>query len=482
MKKQIFLLTMASFMALTSCSKTEKKENESDITSTTTSGENIVSEAKTESDDITLNYLASNFMSDSEKKLIEEFNAADNGYKIKLVSYNDMYEYTPIEEAPDLIGNPTEESMRNVKITMLQAITCGEIDMVSSYSVDPTTFDIFMSNDAFSDLYDFMESDPEINTSTLNSSVLKACETDGKLYSYPLMYGVKTLAGDPEYAGTKENVTIDEFIELWEAMPEGSMICGSDTQNYVYMYILREQLGSFINYKKGKASFDSPDFLKILEFCGTFYPENGEYHAPDYMAPNLATNVNLSSFQDFHNVFHDAYYTTEHDMTFIGYPSDCGMNSFITTQYPGIAINSRASSKKQQGAWEYIKLLSGEKAQYDLCIYKDRNMSNEITQHGYPINNTAFDKVAEDHMNGKVDMYPYTVGGVPVEPEAITPDELERLKNYIADTNHLYKELDRDLWELLEEEALLYFNGAQSAEQTAMMLQNRAEIYVSELQ
>lgn len=481
MKKQIFLLTMASFMALTSCSKTEKKENVSDITSTTTSGENIVLETKTESDDITLNYLAPYSMSDPEKKLIEEFNAADNGYKIKLVSYQDMYEYTPAEGDQDYISNPTEESVRNVKITMLQAINCGEIDMVSSYSVDPTTFNIFMSNGAFSDLYDFMESDPEINTSTLNSSVLKACEADGRLYSYPLMYGIKTLAGESEYVGTKENVTIDEFIELWEAMPEGSMICGHDTQNYVYMNILREQLGSFINYKKGKASFDSPEFIRILEFCGTFYPENGEYHELDYMSPNMATNVYLDSFKDFHDVFHDSYHTTEHEMTFIGYPSDCGKNSFITTQYHGISINSKSSSKKQQGAWEYLKLLSCEKAQYDLCVYYDENYRH-ITQHGYPLNNAAFDKVAEDHMNGKVDMDPYTVGGEPVEPEAITPDELERLKNYIADTNHLYKELDRDLWELLEEEALLYFNGAQSAEQTAKMLQNRAEIYVSELQ
>lgn len=476
--KKIPLILMTSLLALTSCSKTEKKENESDITSTTTSGENNISVP--ESDDITLNYLAPDSMSDSEKKLIEEFNATDNGYKIKLVSYHDMYEYTPIEGEQDLVGNPTDESIRNVRITMLQAINYGEIDMISSNAVDPSTFDIFMSNDAFSDLYDFMENDPEINTSTLNSSVLKACETDGKLYSYPFMYGIKTLAGDPEYAGTKENVTIDEFIELWENMPEGSTICGHNTQRYVYNYILREQFGSFIDYKKGTASFDSPEFIKLLEFCGTFYPETGYKPEPDHYTTDLATNVNLYSFQDFHNLFHD-YNNTDHEVTFIGYPSDCGMNSFIITEYPGFAINSKASSKKQQGAWEYLKLLSCEKAQYDLCVYYDENY-RRITQHGYPLNNAAFDKVAEDHMNGKVDMDPYTAGGVSVEPDAITSAELERLKNYIADTNHLYKELDRDLFELLEEETLLYFNGAQSAEHTAEMLQNRASIYVSELQ
>ena len=478
MKKRLLIL-MTSLLTLTSCSKTEKKENSSDITDTTTSDENNISDP--ENDVITLNYLAPDSMSDSEKKLIEEFNAADNGYNIKLVSYNDMYEYTPVDGDSDYVGNPTDESIRNVRITMLQAISSGEIDIISSNAVDPSTFDIFMSNDAFSDLYDFMENDPEINTSTLNSSVLKACETDGKLFSYPLMYGIKTLAGYPEYAGTKENITIDEFIELWEAMPEGSTICGSNTQRYVYMNVLREQFGSFIDYKKGKASFDSPEFIKLLEFCGSFYPDNGYKPEPDHYTIDLASNVYLNSFKDFHDVFHD-YNNKDHDITFIGYPSDCGMNSFITTEYHGVAINSKASSKKQQGAWEYIKLLSGEKAQYDLCVYEDANLGNKIAQHGYPVNNTAFDKVSEEHMNGKLDMDSYTVGGVPVEPEAITSPELERLKNYIASINHLYKALDRDLFEMLEEETLLYFNGAQSAEQTAKMLQNRAEIYVSELQ
>ena len=466
-------------MILTSCSKKEVKESESDITSTTTSGENNISEP--ESNDITLNYLGPAVMSASEKQLIEEFNAADNGYKINLVSYNDMYEYTPIDGATDFAGNPTDESIKNVKITMLQAINYGEIDMISSKAVDPSTFNIFMSKGAFSDLYAFMENDLEINTSTLNASVLKACETDGELFFYPLMYGIKTLVGDPEYAGTKENVTTDEFIELWENMPEGSTICGNNTQRYVYMYILREQFGAFVDYKKGKASFDSPEFIKLLEFCGTFYPETGYKPEPDHYTKDLATNVNLYSFRDFHNLFHD-YNNTDHEVTFIGYPSDCGMNSFITVQYPGFAINSKASSKKQQGAWEYLKLLSGEKAQYDLCVYVDENLSNKIAQHGYPVNNAAFDKVAEDHMNGKVDMEPYTVGSVPVEPEAINSAELERLKNYIAGINHLYKELDRALFEMLEEEALLYFNGEQSAKQTAEMLQNRASIYVSELQ
>jgi len=56
------------------------------------------------------------------------------------------------------------------------------------------------------------------------------------------------------------------------------------------------------------------------------------------------------------------------------------------------------------------------------------------------------------------------------------------LKKYVNSINTIDKPPDNDLSEMLEEETLLYFNGAQSAEQTAKMLQNRAEIYVSELQ
>ena len=68
-----------------------------------------------------------------------------------------------------------------------------------------------------------------------------------------MLYGFSTLYGFPEYVGTKENVSIDEFIELWENMPEGSTICGANTQRYIYNYVLREQFGSFAHGVFGRS-------------------------------------------------------------------------------------------------------------------------------------------------------------------------------------------------------------------------------------
>lgn len=482
MKKQIFPLLTASLLALTSCSSVGSTKKDVSQTENNTNEAESNTDTESESGDITLTYLASSQIFDAEAKLIEDFNAADNGYKIEVISYSDMYEYTPLEGDPDFIGNPTDDSVRNVRISMMQAISSGKIDIISSDAVDISTFNIFMEQGAFVDLYDFMENDPEINTSTLDAHVLETYETNGKLYCYPMLYGFRTLYGFPEYVGTKENVSIDEFIELWENMPEGSKICGNDTQRYIYYDVLREQFGSFVDYKTGKVTFDSPEFIRLLEFCGSFYPDNGEKQMPDYDSVNMALASGAGSFSSFAYLCRDSHSLNEdHEVTFIGYPSDCGRNAFLTSEYANLAINSQTSAKKQKGAWEYIRLLSSEEYQYDLGTFYDKDMDRTI-QKGFPINHAAYDRILEDHMSGKIDGGSYTASGVAYEAKIITPEEAERLKKYINSINAIDNPLDSDLSEMLEEETLLYFNGAQSAEQTAKMLQNRAEIYISELQ
>ena len=473
---------MASFMILTSCSSVSSTVKNSDETTNNINEVESNTDIESESGDITLTYLASSQIFDAEAKLIEDFNAADNGYKIEVISYSDMYEYTPLEGDPDFIGNPTDDSVRSVRISMMQAISSGKIDIISNGAVDVSTFNIFMGQGAFVDLYDFMENDPEINTSTLDAHILEAYETNGKLYCYPMLYGFRTLFGFPEYVGTKENLSVDEFIELWDNMPEGSTICGANTQKYIYNHVLREQFGSFVDYKTGKVTFDSPEFIRLLEFCGSFYPDNEEKQMPDYDAVNMALASGASSFSSFAQLCRDPYSTNEdHDVTFIGYPSDCGRNAFLTSKYSNLAINSQTSVKKQKGAWEYIRLLSSEEYQYDLGTFYDKDM-DRTTQQGFPINHAAYDRILEDHMNRKIDGGSYTASGVAYELEIITPEEAERLKKYVNNINAIDNPLDSDLSEMLAEETLLYFNGAQSVEQTAMMLQNRAEIYISELQ
>ena len=481
MKKRLLIL-MTSLFALTSCSSVSSTVRDSVQNTNNINETESDTNIESESEDITLTYLASSQMFDAEAKLIEDFNAADNGYKIKLVSYDDMYEYTSLEGDPDFIGNPTDDSVRNVRISMMQAISSGKIDIISSNAVDISTFNIFMEQGAFIDLYDFMTNDPEINTSTLDAHILEAYETNGKLYCCPMLYGFSTLYGFPEYVGTKENVSIDEFIELWENMPEGSTICGANTQRYIYNYVLREQFGSFVDYKTGKASFDSPEFIKLLEFCGSFYPDNGEKQTADYDSVNMALPGAAHTFHGFASLCRDQYSPNEdHEVTFIGYPSDCGRNAFLTSVYANLAINSQTSAKKQKGAWEYIRLLSSEDYQYDLGTFYDKDMDRTI-QKGFPINHVAYDRILEDHMSGKIDGGSYTASGVAYEAEIITTEEAERLKKYVNSINAIDNPLDSDLSEMLEEETLLYFNDAQSAEQTAKMLQNRAEIYISELQ
>ena len=154
----------------------------------------------------------------------------------------------------------------------------GIVDILPASSIPDRggTFDILAAKGAFADLYTFMEKDPEINTSTLNSHVLSLFENEGELPFLITGYSIETLYGEERYVGTGTNWTFDEFVRKWEEMPEGSAIAGHNTRNYIYYTVLRRNITSFIDYRNGVCSFDSPEFIRMLDFIGTFAPAGNE--------------------------------------------------------------------------------------------------------------------------------------------------------------------------------------------------------------
>lgn len=489
-KSALKYLTLACVSALTlttvSCSEVKKSEVQSKNSTGTESKNDTPDDTLKSNDnneDIIITMASSYNMEKCLQNEIDSFNSADNGYKIVTKRYDsDFYD----EEINNVVLNDGDDL--TIDFNLVQDImNTTDIDIVTSDAFgNVSKLEILKNMGAFVDLYPFMENDPEVNTSTLNQHILSLNETNGKLCSLPMYYGLSTLIGETRYVGDKENWTVDDFISHWEQMPEGSTVNGSGNSENIYRTVLRGNLESFIDYEKAEVNFDCHEFRKILEFCNRFESNNGEKTEWNYESPQFVTSYDLRGIMSSRVFGKGMMPFPNPPYTMVGYPSENEQGAFFINTGNMYSISAKSSPEKQQGAWEFIRQFYTEEYQQENVIKKDIINYNgeEITQFsdeiGFCINNNAFEKTAQKIMNGEYYDGKYTIQDVDYTEDMPTQEDVDKMKKYFDSINRLETTIDRELWNIIEEEIMAYFVGEKSLDDTVDMIQNRASIWISE--
>lgn len=445
-KVNSFLIAAMLLASAVSCSESKSSTDETD-----------------ENKNITLTFAVNRYHSPEIENIILDFNNEDNGY---IVEYRDI----------DVTGNETTNNQQAAyaDVDINQAIMKGEIDLLMpDIFISDRSYDSLMRQGAFADLYPFIQNDPDINSSVLDMHMLSLNEHDGKLCDMPLSYDFVTLIGAEKYVGTKENQTLDEFIADWNKMPKGSILSHNNSRRSVFLSLT--SFPRFLDESVGKVEFDSPEFLKILKFCETFPADTGEDYEYEYdlNTPNMVVDYAVSGFFPFHII---ANYN-EGKQCFIGYPSDDGNGGYINFDYYKIAMCSNITEAKQKGAWELMKKFLSEENQEYLCI--TQIIGNSPCERGFPINKNAFSAIGEKCISGEYHLEPHE--NSEGFPTTLTKEEYDRLIEYIASINAVNHSVSGSVHEVLSTELEAFFNGKQSAEQTADMLQNRLETMIDEI-
>lgn len=481
--KRSLIIFAASAVMLTACSDVSTKSSNNSVPKVETEIWGVdetesKSETGSESEPVTLTYAIIGEILPEEEELIKQFNEEDNGYVIETRDYTSYYGENMVYD---------EEKSKALDIVLTQDIANGEIDIFRDYYLNGAEkMDILAAKGAFVDLYSFMENDPDVNTSTLNEHILQLHETEGKLYTLPTYYSIYTLIGESRYVGDKENWSLDEFISHWEQMPEGSRINGNTEKDSVFTSIMWKTVDSYIDYENATVSFNSPEFIRMLEFCNTFDDISGYKPEYDANAVDFVRNSSIGTFHEFHTSL--LWNEESQSITLVGFPSDSGSGAYIESGGNRMAISSLISKEKQQGAWEFIKQYAMEEYQTEhYCQFQTVNINGETKQmpynfQGLPMNLKAYDKIAKDAMDGKYNDKIVSKNGHEFEVGWLTQDELDRITNYINSIQNLSTAIDDDLWKIINDEIMSYFNGEKTVEETVELIQNRALIMVSEKQ
>ena len=414
-------------------------------------------------------------------EMVKEFNKTNGEYRIKVEDYNQYYEWD--EESEKQTNSPEKQLKQDIAAGKDVDIIC----MGSSYS---SLLSNLSRKGALVDFYDYLEKDEELSKDDFVPTILSVCETEGKLTSLASSFYINTLGCKSKYFD-KENWTIDEFIETCRNLPEGMKPFKTGNTNTEIFSRFVYNSNDFIDYNNATCNFNSPEFIKVLEFCNE-YPSAGEGDEIDWEnATNeemnayweesevairndkaLLSEIYISNPRDYARAVHGEI---GDDVTLVGNPSINGTGAMI---YHSTAFAIMENSDYKDACWDFIKEIFSEENQNSEMIYD------------FPALKSAFDKKLDESMerpyytdsDGKKQEYDdmWYIGGEEIKINPLTQAERDFVADYISNAKTTPYYYNQDIYDIISEESEAYFAGDKTAEQTAEIIQNRVSILISE--
>lgn len=411
---------------------------------------------------------------------VKDFNKTNSEYRIKVEDYNQYYEWD--EEKQTSLNTPDKQLKQDLA-------TGKDVDIICM-SGSSSIFSNLSRKNALVDLYQFLDSDEELSRDAFVPSVLAAGEHDGKLTTLSPTFYINTLACKTKYFD-KQNWTVDEFIETCNNLPEGMkpFSMGNSKQDMFGRFIYGSN--DFINYDEATCNFNSPEFIKILEFCNQFdnpgegdeidwenatdeemnaYWEESEVALRNDKA--LLSDVYLSNFRDYARVKQAEF---GDDITLVGNPSADGTGARM---YTSMSYAILETSDCKDICWDFIK-----------DVFSEENQTSEY-MYEFPATKTALNKLLDESMekpyytdeNGKKHEYDdtYYMGGEEITVKPLTQEERDFMEEYISNVKPGAYYYDDDIDSIVMEEIEAYFKGDKTAEAAAETIQNRVSILISE--
>lgn len=403
------------------------------------------------------------------QQAILEFNKSNPTYKMIYKSYVDSS------------AEWTEDTYTN-------AVTAMNMDLVSDNPPDIIDLsNVNISNLAkkgvLEDLNPYLEKSTVIKREDFVPNVLDGYTFNETLVTIPRSIYVNTLLGKKSLVGDREGCTIEDLMQLSKKYPDSDLMAYSTKETVLYQF-LRYNSDAFMDLASGTCSFNSPEFISLLEYANT-YDSNADYtkDLPELIQENevllLDLNMmNVQSYQMYHLMM-------EEEATCIGYPTVDGSLGVYFTGSNMYGITTKSTHK--EAAWKLME--SVLKYQKDQRMYYggmsirvdelEERFKEDMTPTYERDENGEYKKDAE----GNLIEYPKTTWGYgdswQAEIYAATQAEIEDVKSLIYAAKPTF-ENDEEIYGIISEEVAAYFKGQKTAKEVADIIQSRVSIFLSE--
>ena len=327
----------------------------------------------------------------------------------------------------------------------------------------------FASKGLLVDLNTFLDSDGVVKREDLMTSILNACTYDDMLVGLPTGFSVSTVIGKVSDVGTEPGWTFADMKALLDSKEPGTQLFHGRNRSWALQMCMNLGYKQFINMENATCSFDTQEFIDVLEFANLFPEEFNWDNAEDEtilmnQGKVLLAAYNLTDFQEiqlYTEIFGE-------ELTYIGYPTVEGNGALMTM---GSSFGITKNCDMQEHAWKLIR-------EYFLPVDADANV-NGYYSYNLSIRNDEFNKFCENAMkdenNGS-----WGWGDFEVQIKPATKEQVEEVKELIANTTAVDGAISNAMLNIINEEAAAFFNGQKSAQEVASIIQSRMQVYLSE--
>lgn len=311
----------------------------------------------------------------------------------------------------------------------------------------------YADNGFLCDLGKIIEKDPQFNSNDYYENIINSVKYKGGLYTMPIGFSISVLTGQyslPASTGTDKLAWDAFFKSAGEALKaqgiEGPtvMLCG---QTELFSVLFRKNYGRFVDEESKECYFTSDEFIKTIKLV----KEAADKKLITGSDKNIPKNTfDLYMLRDEVDANIAARYKSpEENSELYVYPipvldGESGMDVDIYYEY---GINS--NSKSKGAAWKFIKYLLSEEMQTSPELFV------------FPVNKKA---VAQKSLREKW-----------TDTKTVLTEE-----DPVFSKVNVYKKINRQIYKIAEEETQKYFDGKRSAEETAGIIQSRANVIISE--
>ncbi len=338
---------------------------------------------------------------------------------------------------------------------------------------------------------------------SLYGNVAESYTMNDRIVALPGSIGVKTATVKSADVAGAESWTLEEMLDFSEKHPEDPLF-NADAEGLLE-YCLTFNLPLFVDRETKSCNFQNELFYRTLEL-GKRHLEHKKtmenyYTSTEFsLQPFIESKVHITDVDD---PFAEGYIRQQYSdgaFSHIGYPAPEGERGLLLYGIGG-SYSISADSKVKDGAWEFIRKLitttytahieydgkgfpTEASAQENYFAYlQDKKtyyrMGNGLTawhKQGDP--KTYFSKEQDTELEEGERWYymhytlPYCYL-IPIKEELSVMEEM--LKTAVIPQSY-----DSVIMDLVKEEALIYFQGGQSAEHTAELIENRVQLYLDE--
>ena len=381
------------------------------------------------------------------KQMVNAYNNYQDDYKITVIDYSEQ----GIDEGIIALNNDIDKG------------NIPDLYDVSMNSLGDMSLDQAVAKGFLEDVTPYMDSDQDFDTSLLIPSVYEAMKIDGKIYFVSPGFIVDLICTKDKSIGDGYGWTTEEWNKYVLSRPSNYAMSSESDNLYVFIDYIKNNLNEYVDWKTGGCYFDSDDFKNILEACnrsnsydGTSSDENNKWIDDKIKKGEfLMMPLTLGSGSSY-------VWRKEEigGMGIKGYPMSSGAG--IIADFD-MQIAMSVQCDKKEAAWDFMKF----------CMSKDAYDKEVVSDQTIPVGEAAYKEFEEKLKAGRSE------DETEISVRAFTDEEASEYRD-IIDNISVRCSFDRNIIDIIREEALGYFMGDKTVDEACAEIQDKVHTYVNE--